>query len=446
MRSSTSLPGGRRILSAVARALGAVLIAAGIASAAGARESVEQDKTRPSGGVAAKQAEAIAREIMPRVEAIRGLRFKRNVKTRVIGDAAAGRYAVDRFHRFTSDAEIRAQQKAYGLLGLLPPGTDIVAEYLKVLEEQAGGFYDPTARALYVLDDMPAGLAPILESHELTHALEDQRYGLDERLEQARGDDDRVFAISAVHEGSASIVMGIYAADALQRGELKLEDIQSLERSEAGKAAKLGALAPALRRQLLGAYLLGVSFLLRGDVTALAKRQYPVEDAQRCFADTPRSSEQILHPEKYWDPSKRDEPRAVELGNAGRLLGDGFKRTGFGILGELMIGVLTGAPTPSGSMAEGVPGAQAWTNAAAEGWGGDRWELWTKGDAAVVLLKTVWDTEHDAEEFANALAGRPGLVWKQKGDRVGVVAGDAGEKVEPLLDALVNGTAGRERE
>ncbi len=365
---------------------------------------------------------AMMAEIVPSVEEIRGLRFKRPVVARVIDSAEARRYAAKRLHAFASAEALRAQQAAYVLLGLLPSGTDVVKEYLDVLEEQAGGFYDPGSKSFYLLGHMPRGIGPFLESHELTHALDDQYFDLDGRLTAVVGDDDAMFARSAVHEGVATLVMAIYGARAASSGRLKSSDLQDLAESEAGKGEKLNAMPPVLRRQLLGAYFLGASFLLRGRRGPIANAAFPVADAGQCYRDGPESSEQILHPEKYWDAARRDRPRKVAPADADRILGEGWSKVGTGNFGELTLGVLVGAPTPSVADAGAFPAGSAWTHAAASGWGGDRWEVWSKDGRQVLILATVWDTKRDAEEFAAALPTRPGLTAKRTGDRVTVIA------------------------
>ena len=52
----------------------------------------------------------------------------------------------------------------------------------------------------------------MITAHELTHALEDQHFDLDGRLQETIDDDDRMFAISAVHEGSAMVLMSLFSA------------------------------------------------------------------------------------------------------------------------------------------------------------------------------------------------------------------------------------------
>lgn len=386
----------------------------------------------------ADEASALIAAVAPEVEAIRGLHFRKPVAAKVVGIPEAREHARRRLRMFESEDDLAAQQRAYELLGLIPGGTDVLAEYLDVLDEQAGGYYDPRSRSFLLVSAMPKGLLSLLASHELTHALEDQQYDLDRRLKDASGDDDLLFARSAVHEGSATIVMSIYAARAAREGKLRAEDLEALAQSEAGKGAKLSAMPAVMRRELLGAYFLGASFLLRGQPLPVATNVFPSVDVERCYRDGPTSSEQILHPEKYWDPAKKDEPRQVVVRGAGKVLGPTWKRSGSGVLGELTLGVLVGAPTPETAFGEVPPAADKWTDAAAAGWGGDRWELWSSGTRFVALLSTVWDSVGDAEEFAAALPPGGVLRWKRERDRVAIVAGDAGEALDPLLDAMLD--------
>jgi hypothetical protein len=107
------------------------------------------------------------------------------------------------------------------------------------------------------------------------------------------------------------------------------------------------------------------------------------------------------------------------------------------VLGELTIGGLVGAFAPTSQDQDAMVRASRWTNAAATGWGGDRYELWTKGKTAVVLLLTKWDTPGDATEFEAALhATSPKLDARRSGTTVGIVAGAPADKREPLLDRL----------
>ena len=367
------------------------------------------------------EAQGLVDVISARVEAIRGLKFERPVPVKVVSHAAAHEYVIRRLGRFASKEQIAVQERAHAILGLLPPGTSMLDEYAKAVEEAAAGFYDPERKEFFLLDDLPAGAGAILAAHELTHALEDQYYDIDARLERAREDDDLGFAVMAVHEGSASLLMAVYVFRGLREGWIEQKELESVAASEAVQNDKMATLRTFLRRPLLGAYVLGSRFLVRGRIEGLGSEGYPMEDVNRCYRDGPASSEQILHPEKFWDPSRRDDPRPVVLPDGEALLGDGWKCAGEGTLGELLLGPLVGAPTPETWTQEAIRG-EGWSNEAASGWDGDLWGLWTRGKEAVVLLETVWDTAEDARQFASALPAS--LVWKREGDQVAVIAGD----------------------
>jgi hypothetical protein len=384
----------------------------------------------------AEAQEAVA-AVLPELTAIRGFPFLHTVPVTVIDDARARTYALARFHRMTPESKIRADQAAYRLLGLVPEDVDVVGTLLDVLEEQAGGFYDPETKSFYLLDDMPKAMTALLTAHEMTHALDDQRYDIDGQLTKLAADDDASLALSAVAEGSATIASAVYLASAAASGKIAQDELATVGDMERIRTERLNAMPPVMRRQLLGPYLLGMSFLLRGRPDRL-REGFPKADVNAAWEHPPRSSEQILHPEKYWDPAQCDVPKQVAIPDPKRALGKGWARAGSGILGELTIGSLVGAPAPDASELGLGGSAASWTNAAASGWGGDRYELWTNGSAQVVLLGTVWDTERDAEEFERALPrDRAGFTAKRRGRRVGVVAGDVTEARAPLLALLV---------
>jgi len=366
-------------------------------------------------------------EISRRVQEIRGLEFKEPVPVEVVGQDAARAYAERRLARFTSPAALAAEDHLYHVLGLLPASISLGEAYLDAVMGAAAGFYDPERKEFFLLDDLRGAAGSIFAAHELTHALEDQHYDLDARIEASMEDADLAFAGMALHEGSASLVMTIYTERALAEGWLQRTDLEALATSDAARGEKVAALPPLLRRQLLGAYVLGMGFLLRGQ-PAQREIEFPREDAERCFRDGPRSSEQILHPEKFWDPARRDPPRRVELRASPVLAAEGFTLGGEGTLGELLLGPLVGAPTPR-TWAPSALAAREWTNEAASGWGGDRWQLWTRGSDAVVVLATVWDTQSDAREFADALPRRDDLRWKRSGGVVALVAGLRDERL-----------------
>jgi hypothetical protein len=67
------------------------------------------------------------------------------------------------------------------------------------------------------------------------------------------------------------------------------------------------------------------------------------------------------------------------------------------------------------------------------GWGGDRWELWVRGPAAIVLICTVWDSSQDATEFDEAVPDGRRIHHAVAGDAVALVAGDVKTKAARRL-------------
>ncbi|HZM01375.1 MAG TPA: hypothetical protein VFD43_14100, partial [Planctomycetota bacterium] len=350
--------------------------------------------------------------IEPDVERLRGLLFKRPVPVQVVDDAQAREFFDGRVRKFWPQERQEADEAAYRQLGLWPTEQSMLDAMLDLMEEQAGGFYDPETETFYVLGDMPKGAAAIIIAHELTHALDDQHYGLDERIAALLDDTDRFSGYGAVVEGSGTVIMSKYMADLIGAGRLDLSGLAEMQQSEAMQGQALAAAPPYLSRSLIFSYVMGMHLLLRGQ-GQLAINAFDAADIDRCFRQPPQSSEQVLHPEDYWE--QPDEPRPVPLPDLSATLGGGWTLRRSDTLGELLLPILTGGGAIDATSLEiAVP--SAWTGYATIGWGGDLWQLYeaptgagAEGGAAdggkrhVTLLATLWDTPQDAEEFAGAL-------------------------------------------
>jgi len=109
------------------------------------------------------------------------------------------------------------------------------------------------------------------------------------------------------------------------------------------------------------------------------------------FRRIPSSTEQILHPEKYLEPS--DEPSEVTLPDLSAEMGKGWTKLQDNVMGELGIRLFFA------QQLGGDRGAEA-----GGGWGGDRYGVHVNDDGSkwLVTWYTVWDTSKDAEEFADA--------------------------------------------
>ena len=355
-----------------------LLLGAGFAFDGG--EEGSGSKPRPPAAAPAAPAAPVA-TITSRVERIRGLRFETRPRPAEVSPAQAKRDGLEDLDRSYPAAERRVDEEVLKLLGLLEPGVDLRDVSATVFGQGVAGYYDPRTKRLRIVRGAQT-TNPFLEeitlAHELTHALEDQRLGLD--LEDSSGSDDAALAELALVEGSATAVMLTY-------GERHFSAEQTLGGLFASLGQDTGDLPPFVEAQLLFPYLTGQRFVER--LYATGADSWSVVNTAERFRP-PASTEQVLHPEKYLAV---EQPDRVRL-DVGGELGEGWRRTASGTWGEWATGELLANSGP------------------AEGWGGDRYELWQQPvDACqapcrqrdALVMRWRWDTRRDAREFETAL-------------------------------------------
>jgi hypothetical protein len=244
-----------------------------------------------------------------------------------------------------ADAELR-------LLGLLEPGQSL-EQVATDVSAGALAYYDPRSEELFLLGDaVPAGpeLAEFILAHELTHALEDERFG----LPRSHGlSDDRTLAEAALVEGTATALMIRYARRNLDPIALAAE----LAGLDSGATAELPRFAEA---EVEFTYLEGAEFAdelirLAGDWTLV---DYAYEKR------LPATTEQVLHPEKYLD-DERPLPVAPPASP-----GPGWRAIDTGSLGEFGTREVLSAAEPG-------LGAEL----GAAGWGGDSYRAFARTGA-----------------------------------------------------------------
>jgi hypothetical protein len=317
-------------------------------------------------------------ELQDDVEDVGGLPFKAPVPLDFIGPAELRRYLREVIDDQYPPSRADADGRLLKALDLLPPDASLRELRTRLLEENVAGFYDerPSRKRLYAVSD-DRTMTPsnqIVLAHELRHALQDQYVDVHGALPEAVGDfDDRRVALMALLEGDATLVMERF----LMR-RLGLPSSAEPDLAGAGLATPvLPGVPDVLRDHLLVPYLAGRDF-----VRALHARA-GWDGVRRAWSDPPRSTEQVLHPEKY---AAREEPRVVRRGvppAGGHLLQEG-------VLGEALLRTLLGDGGARG----------------AAGWGGDRYQVWDVAGNTVVVLRTEWDGEAEAREFHDAAKAR----------------------------------------
>jgi hypothetical protein len=379
------------------------------------------------------QAEALVREISASVERLRGLKFKTPVAMRVI-DGATARDNFSAKLEPGADEEMRHVQAAYVQLGLVPRGTDLKKGFLHLAEREVAGYYENGSKTFYLLDhNDPVDVRGVI-AHELTHALEDQNYDL-EAVRSKVTTGDEATAVTALVEGSAMAVM--FAFLAREEGEKTAR--QKIEKEQVERAERFSIAPTFTQRSLMLPYLLGFSFLLHGKPWEWAwGNGVLLSDIAKAYADPPRSTREILHPEQYWDAPARLRHRRLTLPDLSPAFGKGWTKAVEGSIGELGLAVLTGSRDRIDLPWALLP--SRWTTEAASGTLGDVYQHYVNGDRRATVLLTAWETERDGRQFQEALVSK-GRRFAQYGTNVLVLAGDVGDSADAVSLAAFQGTS-----
>jgi len=344
----------------------------------------------------------MSHDILAAIEELRGDKYTREVKVSIADKAGFLEYADDRMERTTTNNQLRSEELVMKLAGLVDPEMDYMGKLMSLLEEQVGGFYDPGTESFCLMSSFQGGLAKIILAHELTHALDDQLWDIDGTLDRLAGNADAQMAYQAVVEGSGTSTMNEWTMKHFGK-DISMKDLTGASEMDVGGLED----APAsLWKPMLMVYMKGAAFLKRTD-NVMAGQMGSVDraDLERAFTAPPMSTEQILHPEKYWDEEQYDAPTPLRI-DTSKLEADGWSLINQETIGEATLALVTAPDSERGGLDVSNPMAMLglrYTNKAAEGWDGDRYVLLEKGDMLYFHLTTVWDSEKDAAEFAENL-------------------------------------------
>jgi hypothetical protein len=322
-------------------------------------------------------------------------------------------------------AELRHTQNAYVQMGLVPAGTDLLTGFLDLAEKDVAGYYEHGSKTFYLLDHVAAAEVRGVIAHELTHALEDQHHDLGAIARKASGDGDHSIAISAVVEGSATVVQLAF----LSREVGEKEASAAVEQSGARRAERLRIAPSYTQRSLMLPYILGFSFLLRGKPWQWTDGGVVIADIERAYRNPPSSTRQILHPEQYWMREPGAHAERLWMPDLSPVLGAGWSRAAEGSIGELGLAVLAGSRRPIEFPWMLLP--SRWTSDAAIGTLGDVYHHYVNGERGGTVLLTRWETPRDNEEFDRAVARKGRRVFRY-GLNLVVFTGDLAEADEAL--------------
>src|SRR6266436_370946 len=260
-------------------------------------------------------------EVLKETSELRQLAILRPVQSSTQSRTEIERMLIKNLDEETTPAQMHATEVSLKRLGLAPPDFQYRALMLRVLTEQVAGYYDPKTGEFHLADWIDLdGQRPIM-AHELTHALQDQHFNLRRFERWPKGDSDAELAAHALIEGDASLSMTVYMA---KNPLVALAFVRAMG-SDRSNSKQFEQAPRALRESLVFPYLEGSEW-----ATQLYKRG-GWSAVTRAFKELPESTEQVLHPEKYF---AHEPPVKVSLPDVGKLLGPRWKRIDYDVNGE----------------------------------------------------------------------------------------------------------------
>jgi hypothetical protein len=335
-----------------------------------------------------------------RVERIRGLEFRQVPRMSLMGErrlaGLSRRLALrERRRADLSPARLRRAHQLERasvdfdkLAGLLPPEFSFGPDTKGGLD-RVGGAFDYRRNRIIIVP----GLIETREqldytlAHELTHALENQRFHL--RLATLSDPSEEAGVRRAVVEGTATFVQNLYRQRYLDDEVAPAQRLEGM-RSVIGSASG----AYAINAQAVFDYVDGALF-----ARSLYRRSDGWRLVNRALQDSPLRSTQILHP-RTWPAAVGASP--VRLGIAPLLRAD-WRPVGAAAADEERALVILLAGTISSEASSG-----------ASGWDGGRFAVWrprspaedcgsdcAAGDVGVIAFR--WRHPNDAEQFGLAV-------------------------------------------
>lgn len=278
-------------------------------------------------------------EILAFVSKDTGLPIKHTVKRQIATREFVLSYLKQHMKEDKDAAKLERSEASLKKFRLLPKNFELRPFLLEMLEEQVAGFYDPKTATMYLLDWVEPEAQKTVLAHELTHALQDQNFGMEKWMEAGPESkdlqkdmerDERRSAREAVLEGQGMIAMldymmapqGMKVADAPQL----VEAMRAGMTSGAPNSPTFNKAPQFLQEIMIFPYSDGMNFVLK----VLLK-----EGVGGAFAgvlrDPPNTTRNIMEPQTYL--AKEPMPQ-IKVADVDGLLGKAWQRWDYGYMGE----------------------------------------------------------------------------------------------------------------
>ncbi len=296
--------------------------------------------------------------------------------------------------------QIESDSLMYKAFGLIPEDWDYKSQLVELYLSQIGGYYDPKLKRYAMASWLPDFLQTSIAVHELTHALQDKHYNLENFNNPQNFTTDEQLARAALIEGDATAVMIDHPRRMLQQPPLS--EVKDVENIVLQQTLSL-ALSPNIRNApeaisytIIFPYASGLRFAH----ALLKKGGYRTID--QAYKNPPRSTEEVLHPEKFFHKAPDFHPiseeevlKAAKLPTLEVLTSDTW--------GEFMLSMLLTKGNSKQKAAE-----------AARGWAGDRVLIAREQNKKHILLLTHWDSQGDQVKFFEAAESYRDMIQEKR--------------------------------
>ena len=396
-----------------------------------AHPQAENGKVDPS------EAEAVQHT----VQEVRMLKLKRKIPIMVRDTEAAGKLLEAELDEEYTPEMIDTDARAGALIGLYPPGINLKAANMGLLESQVIAFYDFKKKTMVIVKgalerefpgqprEIQDKLQKMILAHEYTHALQDQNFDFGARDDALKGNGDRALALHSVAEGDATI-----SGYACMLGRMDSVILSTLIANLSNFSQTFTGAAQGVPRgvaePLIFQYTEGVKFV------AEAYQRGGWKGVDRLYSNPPQSSQQIMDPSLYFDHPLL--PDSITVGGYQASM-PGWHKSDEDTLGELGLRIIL----------ENSFGASAPELKMADQWAGDRIVMLRKGNVVCIVWLIAFRDRESASRFAETYRRALGRIRSLpsapridiKGNTLLVAIGETASRFARLAPAVWKGSS-----
>lgn len=277
-----------------------------------------------------------------------GFPKRSTVKRQLVGRAEVEKYAREQTQKAEYVQRFGRSEMTMKKFGLLPRDFNLREFLIKANGQQIAGYYDEDTKSISLLNWVPPDRQEPILAHELTHALQDQNYGLKAWMtagtqsaeskddQPADGNDESAAARKAVVEGQAMVVYVDYLLAPYGRSLKDTPGLIYQMEDPAVKATTDSQMlhdAPMILREA-GTFPYREGLIFEGELLQNGGKPMAFAGA---FARPPRNCHEVLQPRAYID---REKLPAVRIPDVRTVLGSEYEPYDSGGVGELDVRAL----------------------------------------------------------------------------------------------------------